>query len=135
MSASMEEDRQYLERINIESVFKELLSRLIEDRQYSTEEIQQFLIKNIKMISYSNRCEFYEDSDFEVMFSSFDTLKKEEISVENLFIIFKIFRISFDKETILNKHKITGNMVTKKQYMKIIKREYSRMVSLDTNNL
>lgn len=108
----------------------------MDDKQYGQQEIKEFLIKQIKMISYSNKVEFYEDADFEVIFQAFDIFNKDEISIDKLGIIFSIFRIPFDKNTIIAKHKLTpGQNVSKKVFLKVIKREYNRMVALDTNSL
>lgn len=114
--------------------YKELLAKLIDEKQYGEEEIKKFLIYELKLISYSHKVEYFEDSDFEVIFEAFDIFKKDEISTEKVFNILTIFKIPFDKETILSKHKLTdGEGVNKKAFMKIIKREYQKIVSLDPN--
>lgn len=88
----------------------------------------------MKLISYSHKVEYFEDSDFEVIFEAFDVFKKDEISTAKVFNILNIFKIPFDKESLLAKHKLTdGQMVNKKTFMKLAKREYHKIVSLDPN--
>ena len=98
------------------------------------EEIKRFLVYELKLVSYSSKVEFYDDNDFEVIFQAFDLFNRDEITLDKLFSIFSVLRIPYDKNTIINKHKLTpGQMVNKKTFLKIIKREYSKMVALDTN--
>lgn len=96
--------------------------------------MKRFLAYELKMVSYSNRVEFYDDNDFEVVFQAFDIFNKDEISLEKLWGIFAVFRIPCDPQLMITRHKLTpGQPINKKTFLKVIKREYSKMVSLDTN--
>ena len=56
------------------------------------------------------------------------------ISLEKVFNIFAVFKFPCDKQNMITKYKlIPGQMINKKAYMKIIKREYNKLVSLDAN--
>ena len=72
------------------------------------EEIKNFLVYELKHISYSNKAEYYDENDFDLMFQAFDVFSKEEISQQKMGIIFKILRIPYDQQAVQSRHKLSG---------------------------
>ena len=130
-----EADRQYLEGIKIGSIFKELLAMLILSKPEGEAEVKKLMTTMIKSMSYQGKAEFYDDEDFDTIFQAFDPFRREEISLDSLFRILAVLRIPVEPEGLLQRQKLTkGAMVSRKAFLKLVKREYSRMVSLDPNS-
>lgn len=99
------------------------------------DEIKKFLVYELKLISFSNKVEFFDEADFEVIFQAFDVFGEGEVKLEKVFNILGVFKIPYDKETIISKYKINPKESVKKAVvLKIVKREYNKMVSLDNTS-
>lgn len=107
----------------------------MEEKQHSLDDIKKFLVYELKLISFSNKVEFFDEADFEVIFQAFDVFGEGEIKIEKVFNILSVFKIQYDKDNVVSKYKINPKEPVKKAVvLKIVKREYNKMVSLDNTS-
>jgi hypothetical protein len=86
-------------------------------------------------MSYSNKMEYFDDDDFELMFKTFDFFKKEEVPLTYLFYALDLIGYKYEKPVILLRYKLKEDeKLPKKVFLKIMKREYNKMISLETSN-
>ena len=85
-------------------------------------------------MSYSNKMEYFEDEDFELMFKTFDFFKKDEVPRNYLFYALDLIGCKYDKAVLQQKYKLAEEeKIQKKNFIKILRREYTKMASLDNN--
>lgn len=126
-----QEDLIYLKKKNVQGVFQELLAKLIQARPESQEEIKQFMIFELKKMKMNNKIEYFEEDDFELIFNTLNILREEELPVSYIFKALDMIGCCYEKDTVVAKHKL-GELETigKKQFVKVMKREYSKMVTI-----
>lgn len=78
--------------------------------------------------------EYFEDEDFELMFRTFDFFKKDEIPLSYLFHGLNVINYEHDRDAIITKYKLSeSENLGKKAFLKIMKREYNKMITLENS--
>lgn len=130
-----DQDTSYLEKKNIQNIFTSLLSKILISKPKSDLELKEFMIFQLKKMKMNNKLEFFEEEDFELMYDSLNVFKEEEISKNYIYKGLEMIGAkNYDRETIVTKFKLDEvETVNKKIFVKIMKREYSKMVTIDLN--
>ena len=98
-------------------------------------ELKEFMIFQLKKMKTNNKLEFFEEEDFELMFDTLNIFKEEELPKNYIYKGLEMIGAkNYDKETIVTKFKLDEmETINKKLFVKILKREYSKMVTIDLN--
>lgn len=130
-----QEDLNYLKNLNVQGIFQELVAKLIQVRPEGEENVKKFMIYELKKMMANNKAEFFTDDDFETIYSFFDIFNEEDIAISYLFRALDTIDCVYDIPSVILKYKLPEDTKTinKKTFMKILKREYSKMVTLIPN--
>merc|ERR1712032_122984 len=120
-----QEDLEYLEKLNIQGVFQELVSKLIQVRPEGEENVRKFFVYEMKKMMLNNKAEYFNEEDFSLIFSTLNILNEETIPREYVFRALDIIDCKYDRETIFTRYKLEEEKtLTKKAFLKVLKREY-----------
>ena len=82
----------------------------------------------------NNKIEYFEEDDFELIFNTLNLFHEEAIPIQYLFKGLQMIGCKYDESHIITKYKLTETrVVTKKQFIKAMKREYGKMITIDLN--
>lgn len=135
LQEQMQQDEQYLQKKNIQNVFTSLLSKILIAKPKNDLELKEFMIFQLKKMKTNNKLEFFEEEEFELIFDSLNIFKQDEIPKEYVFKGLEIIGAkNYDRQNITTKFKLDElEGVNKKLFAKILKREYSKMATIDLN--
>ncbi|CAD8079135.1 unnamed protein product [Paramecium sonneborni] len=116
------ETLQYLEKHKISLLFEELLSQLILGMDNQPRKTLLDALKN-----YKNQ-QFFETSDYEVMFEHFDTFNYKTVKIDSIKQGLQIIGITKSLEEINQKYQaiLKKGFVNKNEFVDILKSEYSK---------